>query len=217
METEKADIEVLGVQYFDKTTRHIVSARNTDLYYYTSYIGEHKIAVSEGDCAFFLSTDKKTAHVIKGPQNIHSHHLATVIRGYMCDNKSSDIGGATHLPYINGCSTKQIFPPIRLGDPTLQMLYMPAFTSEQAHHVHSTVRAVYVLSGRGKSVVGMKNNKKTHLLEEGMTVIFQGMCPHHFETEDSDLTVLPLHIYSSVGLQEHNHPMSNGTYKIAQG
>jgi uncharacterized RmlC-like cupin family protein len=217
MQTKKTIKDTFGAQYFDKTTRQIITARSTDLYYYTTYIGDHNITVSEGDCAVFLSGDKKSAHVAKGPRNIISSHFATIIRGYMCDNKSSDIGGATHLPYINGCSTKQIFPPIRLGDPTLQMLYMPAFTSEQAHHVHSTVRAVYVLSGRGKSIVGTKNHKHTRPLEEGMTVIFQGMCPHHFETEDSDLTVLPLHIYSSVGLQEHNHPMFNGTYKVTQG
>lgn len=217
MLTEKTITEAYGACYFDNSTPQVVTARDGDLYFYTSYIGNHNITVEKGDSVFFLSDDQQTALVAKGPIKIQSHHIATVIRGYMCDNKSSDIGSATHLPYINGCSTKQIFPPIRPGDPTLQMLYMPAHTNEQAHHIHSTVRVVYVLSGRGKSVVGMKNHHQTHHLREGMTMILNGMCPHHFETEDSDLTVLPLHIYSSVGPQEHNHPMFNGTYKIAQG
>ena len=78
-----------------------------------------------------------------------------MIRGYRTENKSVELGTNTVLPYVNGCSTRQVFPPDRAGDPTLQLLKIPPHSSEQAHHIHSTVRVVYVLEGWGHSIVGM--------------------------------------------------------------
>lgn len=48
----------------------------------------------------------------------------------------------------------------------------------------------------------------------GKTVILQKMCPHHFETDSEHLIVLPLHVFSSIGRAEENHPMFNGTHLI---
>jgi hypothetical protein len=44
------------------------------------------------------------------------------------------------------------------------------------------------------------------------------MAPHHFETENEWLTVLPLHVFSALpGNLESNHPMFNGTFMTNQG
>lgn len=145
---------------------------------------------------------------------IHSRHMATVIRGYMPEDKTTTIHQGTTLPYVNGCSTKQLFTAERPGDPTLQLLYMPPHTTEQAHHIHSTARVVYVLSGRGTSIVGIDSKIIRQTLVPGMVCVLEPMCPHHFETKDEPLMCIPLHIYSSVGRQEWNHPMFHGTHLI---
>lgn len=204
--------DLFGVQYFEPNTNIIVEAKDHDLYFFTSYIGQHEIAIEKGDCAYFLSEDKRTAYLQRGPETIKSTHVATVIRGYMPENKSCEIVTRTNLPYVNGCSTKQIFPPDRLGDPTLQLLDIPPYSSEQAHHIHSTVRVAYVVSGTGRSIVGMNDKNVIEDLYPGKVVVLEKMCPHHFETDGEHLIVLPLHVYSSIGAMENNHPMFNGTH-----
>ncbi|NVJ60355.1 MAG: hypothetical protein HWE27_08195 [Gammaproteobacteria bacterium] len=204
--------ELFGVQYLDPGQRAIVSANENDLYFYTVYAGKHQVKVELGDCCYFLSDDKKTALLQRGPCEVTSSHLATVIRGYMPENKTSEIRTKTNLPYVNGCSTKQVFAPDRLGDPTLQILDIPPYSSEQAHHIHSTVRVAYILSGTGRSIVGMNDKNIVESLYPGKIVVLEKMCPHHFETDGEHLIVLPLHVFSSVGALENNHPMFNGTH-----
>lgn len=201
-----------GVEYYHPGDKAIVEAREDDLYYYKVYVGKHEIGVEKGDCVYYLSSDKKTVHLGRGPVKVLSEHVATVIRGYMPESKSSTIVTNTNLPYVNGCSTKQIFPPDRIGDPTLQLLSIPPYSAEQAHHIHSTVRVAYIMSGTGRSVVGMEGQTVVEDLFPGKSVILQKMCPHHFETDGTHLVVLPLHVFSSAGPVERNHPMFNGTH-----
>lgn len=201
-----------GVEYYSPGQTAVVEATEDDLYYYQTYIGRHAVRVERGDCVYFLSDDKRTAYLNRGPVTIHSTYIATVVRGYMPENKISSLTTKTNLPYVNGCSTKQIFPPDRAGDPTLQLLTIPPYSAEQAHHIHSTVRVAYIISGTGRSVVGMEKKLVIEELFPGKTVILQKMCPHHFETDGEHLTVLPLHVFSSVGNLEFNHPMFNGTH-----
>lgn len=206
--------KVYGVEFFPPGQRAIVTSRPGDLYTYTTYIGTHDVAVEKGDCAYYYD-DAGTAHIVRGPVKFQSTVIATVIRGYAPEGRTAVVGRATHLPYVNGCSTRQIFEPERIGDPTLQMLRIPPFSSEQAHHIHSTARVVHVLEGRGRCVVGMdKWVGKTELVP-GMSLVLHPMCPHHFETDGEPLLVLPLHVFSSppAGI-EHNHPMFNGTHRL---
>ena len=204
--------QLFGVKYFAPGATTVVEASEDDLYYYEVFVGKHAIAVQRGDCVYYLSPDKKEAHLKRGPVPVASEHIATVIRGYMPENKSSSIVTKTNLPYVNGCSTKQVFPPDRLGDPTLQLLNIPPHSAEQAHHIHSTVRVAYIVSGTGRSIVGMERNYIVEDLYPGKTVVLEKMCPHHFETDSEHLIVLPLHVFSSVGAMETNHPMFNGTH-----
>ena len=149
---------------------------------------------------------------------MESNEFAVFIRGYAPPEKSASLRSRMTLPYVNGCSTRQIFPPERIGDPTLQLLNIPPYSSEQAHHIHSTVRVVHVLAGRGHSVVGMNDASIRTALAPGMMCILDNMCPHHFETDDSKLLVMPVHVWSTApGGLECVHPMFNGTFLMNQG
>jgi quercetin dioxygenase-like cupin family protein len=181
------------------------------LYAHTIYTGKQSVEVEEGDTAWVVYSN--TAVVIPGPTTVDSERMCVVIRGYVCPKRSTDINGSdTNLPYINGCSTDQLIHPIRPGDPTLQKLTIPPYASEQRHHIHSTPRIVYVYEGIGESIVGMKGEDK-YLLEVGDVIILDKMEPHHFETKEKSLTVIPLHVYSSTPL-EHQHAMKVGTHEI---
>jgi mannose-6-phosphate isomerase-like protein (cupin superfamily) len=208
--------ELFGAHFYDSTVSTVYETSNNQLYFFKAYIGKHNIHVEKGDCVYFFDQELDNAHVQKGPCTIESIHVAVVIRGYMHPNASVSLSGVTSLPYINGCSSKQLFAPIRLGDPTLQYLKMPPSSKEQEHHIHSTYRVVLILSGKGKSIVGMESKNVITELKPGMICILEPMCPHHFETySDEYLIAIPLHIFSSVGSNEKNHPMFNGTILIS--
>ena len=142
-----------------------------------------------GKSSFDISDDKEQAVLKNGKKTVRSLHCATVIRGYNPPSKLNSLKEHTFLPYVNGCSTRQIFPPERLGDPTLQLLYIPPFSSEQAHHIHSTARVVYCLEGEGESVVGLNGHTIRRKLEAGMVIVLEEMSPHHFETKEQGLKV----------------------------
>ncbi len=210
------------VEYFPSTLPIERTARDWDLYYYTTYskefLKDNEIHVQRGDCVYYIIGD--IAHVKRGPFTLKDSNadIATVVRGYNPDSRTASIYQvSTTLPYVNGCSTKQIFPPERPGDPTLQLLRIPPYSAEQAHHIHSTTRVVYVYKGRGVSVVGMEQKTIRTLLVPGMICILDPMSPHHFETPfGEELVVVPLHIWSSPGSIEYNHPMFNGTHLMSQ-
>jgi mannose-6-phosphate isomerase-like protein (cupin superfamily) len=203
-----------GVRYLGRGANAVIEARPENLYFFTSYVGMHEVSVERGDSAYFFGDDLETAFLKRGPTTIESRHLATVVRGYTPEDRSTTMQQGTTLPYVNGCSSKQLFPPDRLGDPTLQLLYMPPHTTEQVHHIHSTVRVVYILRGRGISVVGTAQHHLRHDLVPGMTCILEPMCPHHFETGAEPLVCIPLHVFSSSGSAELDHPMFRGTHLV---
>jgi hypothetical protein len=183
-------------------------------YMFRLYTGKQRIRLEAGDGAFLISENAKDALFKRGECDLISNFFCTVIRGYAPAERSCALEAPTNLPYINGCSTRQLFAPERPGDPTWQMLHMPAHTKEQMHHIHPTARVVYVYRGRGLSLVGMAGHCQTTELVEGMTCVLPPMCPHHFETKDSDLIVLPVQVWSSVAGQDFNHPMFIGTLKV---
>ena len=219
MDIKQADIEKLfGVKYYQPGTPVHVSSDEHDMYRFDAYHGVNSVEVESGDCAFTVDEELSIASLIRGPVDFPSPHVTVVVRGYAPANKWASLEGGMILPYVNGCSTRQVFPPERPGDPTLQLLTIPPYSSEQAHHIHSTVRVVHVLKGRGFSVVGMNDMTIRQELLPGMTVVLEKMCPHHFETEGDALVVMPVHVWSAPpnGI-ENNHPMFNGTFLMNQG
>lgn len=220
--SKAAILQKFGARYFAPGERTVVHATADNLYHYTAYVGPHDVQVDVGDSCFYLidaDSDGKPDHaaVVRGSRVVVSPFLAVVIRGYMPPNRMVSLTERTMLPYVNGCSTRQLIHPERLGDPTLQMLDIPPHAAEQAHHIHSTVRVVYILRGQGTSVVGMEKLVESEPLIPGMVMLIEPMCPHHFETEDDHLICVPLHVWSSVGGAENNHPMFNGTHLMNQG
>jgi len=204
---------MLSCLFFNSNTPTIVNSKNIDLYQYTAYIGEHSINTNTKSSYWYVNDSEVGCKT--GQNNVFkSTHLCVEIYGYTPETRTSSYSRYTDLPYINGCSSKQLISPNRLGDPTWQMLYIPENTSEQEHHIHSTTRIVYVAKGSGFSHVGTKNNIKTTPLYAGQVIVLDKMVPHHFSTLDDTLLVIPLHIFSSVGSSEHNHPMFNGTHKV---
>ena len=97
-----------GVHYWDPGSHDIYEAPQSHLYFFKSYIGAHTITVELGDCVFWLSEDQVTARLERGPTVVESVHIASVIRGYMPENRSATIVNRTVLPYVNGCSTSQV-------------------------------------------------------------------------------------------------------------
>jgi len=211
---------IYGVNYYHISNPTIHESNSGQTYYFKTFIGlyQESINVGFGDCIYYFSENLKEAILKRGPCKVRSLHCATIIRGYMPSEMVVSLEGITVLPYVNGCSTRQLMAPPRPGDPTLQFLKIPAYTAEQAHHIHSTVRVVYVLDGKGKSIVGMEGKTIEHDLVPGTICILDPMCPHHFETPYGQcIKVVPLHVFSSVGSIEALHPMFNGTYMMNQG
>lgn len=209
-----------NVTYYDGKESSIHESQDGELYFYQAFIGKHSIDIQKGDSLWMLDDDKQSISVYKGPISIKSNFVATIIRGYMSPKKKVYIDTNTNLPYVNGCSTRQMVQTERIGDPTYQLLQIPSGSSEQAHHIHSTTRVVYILSGYGWSHVGMDTSIQKTRLEPGMIGVFDPMTPHHFETDNDalePLIVLPLHIYSSSGVAEFSHPMFHGSYLMNQG
>lgn len=202
---------MLESNFYLNETRTVESSPH-DLYQYCIYIGKHSIVTQKSNSYWYIKDN--TVQCYSGPSiAFDSLTMCVEIFGYTPESRSSTFGKFTDLPYINGCSSKQLINPVRPGDPTWQMLYIPPFTSEQAHHIHSTARVVYVHSGKGLSHVGSAGNTTQHVLQPGMVVVLDKMIPHHFSTTDEPLVVLPLHIFSST-TEEHDHPMFRGTYRI---
>ena len=201
------------MKVYSHDTENVYFSNQNDLYSYTVYIGEQIVNVENGDSAWYYTfiDGNWYGNVKRGPNKINSDKLCVVIRGYSCPDRSAQILG-TNLPYINGCSTESLLPPIRLGDPTMQLLHMPAGSSEQEEHIHSTARVVYVLDGYAICVHGLSDNEKRIAIKKGDVLLIEKMCPHHFVTKKESLICSPLHIWSSVGSIEKNHPMFNGTH-----
>lgn len=205
--------KLYGAHFFQKGENAINKSRKGDLYHYVTYVGEHTFDIDDQDSVILLSDDKSNMEWRTGIGKVSSKHMAVVLRGYTCGNKITSLGENVNLPYINGCATKQIFHAERVGDPTVQQLTIPPYTSEQAHHIHPTARVVYVEKGSGYSIVGQGDLSDEIPLTEGMVCVLDPMSPHHFRTEGDHLTVLPVHIFSSAK-SDHDHPMFNGTKEV---
>jgi mannose-6-phosphate isomerase-like protein (cupin superfamily) len=191
----------------------IIESNTYDLYQYKVYIGTNSVYLDPKSSYWYVHSNSVVSKT-GDTTTLVSDKMCVEIYGYTPETRTSTFSKGTDLPYINGCSTKQLIPAVRPGDPTFQMLYIPAHTSEQAHHIHATARVVYVASGRGKSIVGTNSKNTIYDLNQGDIIVLPKMLPHHFKTEDTPLVVLPLHVYSSIGSEEFNHPMFNGTHRV---
>ena len=186
-----------------------------DLYQYNVFPKDYKVLPNKYSSYWYINSRQvgcvSGGELIDNPFILDDSILCVEIIGYTPEARTSSYARGADLPYVNGCASKQLIAPNRLGDPTWQYLNIPAGSMEQNHHIHSTARGVYVLAGEGTSIVGMPSVQKEYKLEAGMVLILPKMVPHHFTAGDKGLVVIPLHIFSSTQL-EHNHPMMAGTH-----
>ena len=181
-------------------------------YHYEVYKDRDVVTTVElGDSAWVVNNGK--IYTLRGRTVLADKELIVIIRGFSPTARSAEFAKGSHcnLPYINGCMSENLIAPQRPGDPCAQLLYLPPQSAEQEHHIHSTDRVVYVISGEGVGVVDpYPESDWVQLLRKDVYVIPKGM-PHHFETLANPLLVLPIHIWSSTA-DEHTHPMTLGTF-----
>ncbi len=127
---------------------------------------------------------------------------------FMLGSNSEEWG---RLQYIDGCTDSVLIPPVKLGDPCLNILYFPPNT-RQTRHTHPSIRVGVVISGSGVC----KTPSGDHPLQTGMIFILPPETWHAFWTPDSSkrcaLSVLAFHPDSDYGPTNENHPMLNRTY-----
>ena len=112
------------------------------------------------------------------------------------------------LQYIDGCSDTLLIAPPVLGEPCLNLLYIPPGTA-QSEHTHPSLRAGVIVKGRGRCVTPAKE----YNLTPGALFVIEPDAFHSFHTdESSDLSVIAYHPDSDFGPTNDDHPMLNRTW-----
>ena len=110
------------------------------------------------------------------------------------------------LKYIDGCTDSLLIPPVKMGDPCLNLLCFPPGI-DQTSHTHPSDRIGMVFSGRGECVTP----DEIIPLEPGMIFRIPYEGHHKFRTHDEGMRVVAYHPDSDFGPQDENHPMINRT------
>lgn len=110
------------------------------------------------------------------------------------------------LRYIDGCSDSLLISPVVCGDPCLNLLHLPAGTSQTAH-THPSFRAGVIVRGSGEC----RTPEHTITLHAGMMFVIPEATIHSFFTFEEDLLVIAFHPDSDFGPRHEDHPMINRT------
>jgi mannose-6-phosphate isomerase-like protein (cupin superfamily) len=110
------------------------------------------------------------------------------------------------LRYIDGGTDSLLIPPLTRGDPCLNLLHLPARTT-QTTHMHPSSRIGLVIRGRGKCVTP----EKAELLSPGVGFVIEADTQHRFRTRDEELLIVAYHPDSDFGPTHEDHPMRNRT------
>lgn len=110
------------------------------------------------------------------------------------------------LRYIDGCSDSLLISPVVVGDPCLNLLYLPPDT-QQTEHTHPSCRLGMIISGSGVC----KTPDAEYPLEAGLVFNIAADGLHSFHTQSEALRVVAWHPDSDFGPTHHNHPMINRT------
>lgn len=111
------------------------------------------------------------------------------------------------LKYIDGCSDALLIPPVLMGDPCLNFLYLPPGINQTAH-THPSVRIGLIISGEGHCKTPWGN----FALQPDTLFILYEESLHSFHTTDLPLRLVVYHPDSDFGPTHENHPMVNRTY-----
>jgi hypothetical protein len=114
------------------------------------------------------------------------------------------------LKYIDGCTDSLLIPPVKFGDPCLNLLYFPPDIDQTAHD-HPSDR-IGILSGRGRCHAWNDGQEELIDLVPGMIFCIHTGGKHKFSTPyGEDMRVLAYHPDSDFGPTDEQHPMINRT------
>ena len=117
------------------------------------------------------------------------------------------------LKYIDGCTDSLLVPPVRFGDPCLNLLYFPP-DIDQTAHTHPSDRIGMILSGRGRCHAWRDEDGEEETIDliAGMVFCIHTDGRHKFSTPYGlDMRVLAYHPESDFGPRDEDHPMINRT------
>lgn len=126
------------------------------------------------------------------------------------------------LRYLDGCTDTCLIPPVRKGDPCLNLLHFPPNTRQTAH-THPSIRLGLVVRGYGlcKTPFGNAPLEPGSLFaiypETGMKSLaddghLYAAGLHSFETDTREMLIVAYHPDSDFGATDEDHPMRNATY-----
>src|SRR5450830_1178887 len=121
-------------------------------------------------------------------------------KGQNCVGGPLEMSG--RLVYIDGCSDSVLVYPPRLGDPSLNHLHFPEGI-DQSFHIHPSIRAGIVVSGKGES--HLSGDVVKHLVP-GTVFILDERERHRFATEASSMHIVAFHPDGDFGPTDTNHP-----------
>ncbi len=110
------------------------------------------------------------------------------------------------LRYIDGCTDSLLIPPVKLGDPCLNLLHIPPHT-RQSSHTHPSLRVGLIVRGSGQCVTP----DARFPLRPGRAFVIIADQLHSFHTDDEPLVVIAYHPDSDFGPTDECHPMVNRT------
>ena len=110
------------------------------------------------------------------------------------------------LGYIDGCTDSLLIPPVRRGDPCLNLLHVPPRVS-QTVHTHPSGRIGLIVSGEGRC----ETETGAETLRPGSVFLIPAGVRHSFHTGDDQLLIVAYHPDSDFGPTDEDHPMINRT------
>jgi hypothetical protein len=117
------------------------------------------------------------------------------------------------LKYIDGCTDSLLIPPVKRGDPCLNLLYFPPGI-DQTEHTHPSDRFGLVVSGHGRCLHRASSDAPFLSIDlvPGMIWRIHTDGLHKFQTPyDRAMRVVAFHPDSDFGPTDEDHPMLNRT------
>ncbi len=120
------------------------------------------------------------------------------------------LGGAIEpvgrFAYIDGGTSSVLIPPVRLGDPCLNVIYFPPHRDQTLHN-HPSYRVGIIIAGSGEA----ETPEGITPLQPGMIFVIPTNSLHKFRTIDQPLIFVVFHPDSDAGLTHQNNPVLNRT------